>query len=373
MEHGKNGRPKRKDAEIYPLSEKLFGLCGSHYVGQKQTLSGQRWYRCSGKHERYPGAPVCECNGIPSDLVETELWTLLIKVLSNPKELQKAAAEYLDMTADQKVSFEDRIEELGRQIEVQARAIKAAMTVTAKIAAIEGKNDEEIEAEVEATVAPLMHEKTSLEHLRAEAVQWQLEADAANDHAKDLKKLAETARRRLHQLTLSEQAEVLNLLGLKVRVTQAAPPAPKGAPCPVRTWFEERDLKIPARVGEEAWRHIEPIVSAGDRPCRADQRFDHREAVEGILHKARTAGRWSDVPLAKGTGKGLSSRFRRWRESGIWDQVMEFLTGEEATELPPARKIELPKMEVEGGFILQELLGSLTTFGGTLPSSTTMS
>lgn len=95
--------------------------------------------------------------------------------------------------------------------------------------------------------------------------------------------------------------------------------------------------------------------------------------MEGILHKARTAGRWSDVPLAKGTGKGLSSRFRRWRESGIWDQVMEFLTGEEATELPPARKIELPKMEVEGGFILQELLGSLTTFGGTLPSSTTMS
>lgn len=368
VKYGKAGRPKRANAQIYPLSERLHSTCGSYYVGQKQTLTGQRWYRCNGKQERYVGAPVCGCNGIPAELVETELWDLLVQILSDPEKLQEAAAEYLEMTAEQSVNFEDRIKDLDKQIEVQQRAIKATVTVTAKMAATEGKEDHEIEAEVESAAAPLMAEKVKLEKLRAEVVQWQRESDAAQGRVRDLRKLADTARRRLHKLTLSEQAEVMGLLDLKVRVTEPAPPAPKGAACPVRTWFEDKGRKVPVRVSEEAWTAIEPLVSAGDRPCRAGQRFDHRTALEGILHKARTGAKWDDVPLTQGTGKGLSSRFRRWRESGMWDQIMEILAAEETAELPSAPKLELPKMEVEGGFILQELLGSLTASGRTLPS-----
>lgn len=368
VKYGKAGRPKRASAEIYPLSERLHSVCGGYYVGQKQTLSGQRWYRCNGKQERYVGAPVCRCNGIPASLVETELWDLLVQVLSDPQKLQEAAAEYLEMTADQAVNFEDRIKDLDKQIEVQQRAIKATMAVTAKMAAMEGKEDREIEAEVESAVAPLMAEKAKLEKLRAEVVQWQAESEAAQGRVRDLRKLAETARRRLHKLTLSEQAEVLGLLDLKVRIKEAPPAAPKGAACPVRTWFEEKGRKVPVRVSDASWAAIQPLVSAGDRPCRAGQRFDHRTALEGILHKARTGAKWDDVPLSQGTGKGLSSRFRRWRESGMWDQIMELLDSEEVADLPEGPKLELPKMEVEGGFILQELLGSLSTSGGTLPS-----
>ncbi|MFC8829430.1 recombinase family protein [Streptomyces sp. NPDC057137] len=359
---GKAGRSKAAAPQVYPLSGNFFGLCGGHYVGQKQSRSGERWYNCSGKDGRAPGAPVCQCRGIPSDRVETELWRALVGVLSHPKKLKKSATGHLEMTADQRASFAYRIGALDEQIEAQGRAVRATMAVAAKLAAFEGKDDREIEREVEAVAVPLMREKAGLERLRAEVVHWQQDVDAALGRVRDLEALSDAVRQRLYQLSLAEQVEVVNLLNLTVRVTKAPPQVPKGAGCPVRNWFEERSLKVPARVSEEAWQRIEPVVSAGDRPWRTGRRFDHREALEGILHKARAGITWREVPLSQGTGKGLSSRFRRWRESGTFDKVMEFLAAEESVGLPPAREAVLPKMEVEGTFVLHELLGSLTAY-----------
>lgn len=49
--------------------------------------------------------------------------------------------------------------------------------------------------------------------------------------------------------------------------------------------------------------------------------LDHRQVVNGILWILRTGAPWRDLPARYGKWSSVHSRFRRWREAGVWAQV----------------------------------------------------
>jgi len=52
--------------------------------------------------------------------------------------------------------------------------------------------------------------------------------------------------------------------------------------------------------------------------------------LNGILWILRTGAPWRDVPDRYGNWQTVYSRFRRWRDAGIWDQILVALQREAA-------------------------------------------
>ena len=44
--------------------------------------------------------------------------------------------------------------------------------------------------------------------------------------------------------------------------------------------------------------------------------------VKGILWVLRTGASWRDLPERYGSWNSVYSRFRRWKQDGIWDRVL---------------------------------------------------
>jgi transposase len=51
-------------------------------------------------------------------------------------------------------------------------------------------------------------------------------------------------------------------------------------------------------------------------------RVDDRRVLSGIIFCDRNTLRWSDVPTAQGPHKTLSTRCKRWSDTGIFAQMM---------------------------------------------------
>lgn len=59
---------------------------------------------------------------------------------------------------------------------------------------------------------------------------------------------------------------------------------------------------------------------------------DHRTVLNGILWVLRKGAPWRDLPARYGSWQTVSSRFRRSREAGIWDQLLRTLQTEAAPD-----------------------------------------
>ena len=75
------------------------------------------------------------------------------------------------------------------------------------------------------------------------------------------------------------------------------------------------------------WALIEPLLPSSkgkrSRPFR-----DHRQVVEGIVHRYRTGCPWRDVPDRFGPWKTLWKRHARFSKDGTWDRILERLLAE---------------------------------------------
>jgi len=71
---------------------------------------------------------------------------------------------------------------------------------------------------------------------------------------------------------------------------------------------------------DQQWAALAPLLPPR-QPKTGRPNTDHRTVLNGILWKIRTGAPWRDVPERYGSWHTLSSRCRRWRLVGIWDQV----------------------------------------------------
>lgn len=63
--------------------------------------------------------------------------------------------------------------------------------------------------------------------------------------------------------------------------------------------------------------HLPPQRPATGRPAK-----DHRTIINGILWRLRTGAPWRDLPERYGPWQTVYSRFRRWQQAGVWDQLL---------------------------------------------------
>ena len=78
---------------------------------------------------------------------------------------------------------------------------------------------------------------------------------------------------------------------------------------------------------EEQWGRLAPPLPPG-RPRTGRPNKDHRLVVEAILWRLRTGAPWRDLPAEFGPRQTAYSRFRRWRQAGVWERVLAALQAE---------------------------------------------
>ncbi|MCQ9132010.1 transposase [Streptomyces sp. IBSBF 2807] len=61
------------------------------------------------------------------------------------------------------------------------------------------------------------------------------------------------------------------------------------------------------------------LVSNG----RCGRSRDHRQVIDGILHRVRTAVQWRDLPERLGPWKTVYERHRLWSADGTWERLLQ--------------------------------------------------
>ena len=87
-------------------------------------------------------------------------------------------------------------------------------------------------------------------------------------------------------------------------------------------------------LSDAQWERLRPLLPA-QRAATGRPAKDHRRVVNAILWRLRTGAPWRDLPERYGPWQTVYSRFRRWQQAGVWEQVLAALQadGDAAGEL----------------------------------------
>lgn len=80
---------------------------------------------------------------------------------------------------------------------------------------------------------------------------------------------------------------------------------------------------------DDQWERLKPLLPP-QRPRTGRPAKPHRTVLNGILWILRTGAPWRDLPDRYGVWQTIYSRFRRWREAGIWETVLTTVQSEAA-------------------------------------------
>lgn len=75
------------------------------------------------------------------------------------------------------------------------------------------------------------------------------------------------------------------------------------------------------------WKALEPLLPGAKgkvgRPADDNRRF-----INGVKWHFRTGSPWRDLPPEYGHWKAVNTRFCRWRDRGVWAQILEEVSAE---------------------------------------------
>ncbi|WP_405388054.1 recombinase family protein [Streptomyces sp. NBC_01102] len=334
-----NEKPPRKSStsRIYTLSGQIVSPCGKRYVGGGKGRR-EKQYRCQGRTPTYIGSRTCDCAYLRAEPIEEEAWRKVKNLLGNLEQLTAMAAEWIGVRSESRINFGERIAELDKQIVIQKKIVNITISMTVKQVSMEdeGISEEVAEKRVVEVVAPLQQELTRLQKDRSDIVSWQKESDASGERVAQLISLAEMAKRRLHNMPLEKQRELLVLLETEVTIVGDAPQGRRGQPCALAAWFSEQELGIPV-LTDEGWEKVAAFVDWQSRNIAP------RIVLAGILYKVRTDTPWKSIPSLFGSPATLQTYWTRWKKSGFWEEAMGALAQERSTPLPapPPPEIKL--------------------------------
>jgi transposase len=75
-------------------------------------------------------------------------------------------------------------------------------------------------------------------------------------------------------------------------------------------------------LSNEPWERLGALLPP-ERQGRGRPALDHRTVVNGILWVLCSGSPWRDLPERYGKWTSVYSRFQRWRQSGVWQQVLD--------------------------------------------------
>ncbi|HEV7626062.1 MAG TPA: transposase, partial [Streptomyces sp.] len=74
----------------------------------------------------------------------------------------------------------------------------------------------------------------------------------------------------------------------------------------------------------------------------------YRTLIDGMLHKARTGVRWTELPTVYGNRQTIHTRCTQWLKSGLWARIMEEVEAEPGQPLPEP-ETAVPPLHIRGG------------------------
>ncbi|WTH27389.1 IS5 family transposase [Kitasatospora purpeofusca] len=74
------------------------------------------------------------------------------------------------------------------------------------------------------------------------------------------------------------------------------------------------------------WERLRPFLPVGNRRCGRWR--DHRQVIDGILHRVRTGVHWRDLPERFGPWKTVYERRRLWSADGTWERLLQRVQAE---------------------------------------------
>ena len=94
---------------------------------------------------------------------------------------------------------------------------------------------------------------------------------------------------------------------------------------------------------DEQWDLIEPILPAQRHGGRGRPPSDQRKMLNSMMWILRTGAPWRDLPERLGPWQTVYHYFNRWREDGVFDQIIEALqihVGAKPTRGRPTENME---------------------------------
>jgi|GEM_PF-384234 len=77
-------------------------------------------------------------------------------------------------------------------------------------------------------------------------------------------------------------------------------------------------------ITDEVWELIEPHLP-GQPGQRGGVAEDNRTFINAVFWILRTGAPWRDLPPEYGKWGSVHQRFRRWRDAGRWEKLLEIL------------------------------------------------
>lgn len=342
----RTSRLRSAAASQYMLTNRLISVCGAHRTGAfvaegRSKNTAGRYYRCmAGK----PGVPLAErhadCWELPADAVEAAVWSEIEGLLNNKSKLQELVEGWLGSVPDRAASYRRRISELDMQIERKRKARKKKIALL--LASVEDA-DQDDAVLVEELKAELQAQETELAEEREGVAEWLEEAEAQEERARSLLTAVwdiNTER----DFTFTQKLDLIDLLDIRVNITDKGVPRHKGLVDPITEWHRETETPVPAELTDEMWDRVKGILS-GTR-----QWADVRGAFDVMLEKLRTGKPWNEYSGSERIcGRGYTTLYRRvhhWHSSGEYRAALEALEGFGAAPVPPS--YQLPCMLVTG-------------------------
>ncbi|MFE9138501.1 IS5 family transposase [Streptomyces sp. NPDC007355] len=74
-------------------------------------------------------------------------------------------------------------------------------------------------------------------------------------------------------------------------------------------------------LSDAEWERLRPFLPVSNR--RWGRWRDHRQVIDGILHRVRTGVQWRDLPDRFGPWKTVYERHRLWSADGTWERLLQ--------------------------------------------------
>ncbi len=74
-------------------------------------------------------------------------------------------------------------------------------------------------------------------------------------------------------------------------------------------------------LADAEWERLRPFLPVSSGRCGWWR--DHRQVIDGILHRVRTGVQWRDLPERFGPWKTVYERHRMWSADGTWERLLQ--------------------------------------------------
>jgi transposase len=95
----------------------------------------------------------------------------------------------------------------------------------------------------------------------------------------------------------------------------------------LKTWYHFH-MKKRYELTDEQWERLRDILPAKPKAQRGRPAKDDRQMLNAMLWVVRSGAPWRDLPGDYGPWKSVYTRFRRWEKAGLFDQMLEIVSGD---------------------------------------------